>query len=119
MLALATPGQAADVSPFSGRWAVEGSKACTPQAGDDDLLLTITAKRLSYYASSCDVISSRRLSRSGDNARRFKLRCTGEGQTSNKELVLAVLEKNELRPDMLVHIEPASWALISYLRCPG
>jgi hypothetical protein len=58
------------------------------------------------------------VSRSGDNAHRFKLRCTGEGQTTNSELILVVLEKNELRPDMLLHIEPAGWAVLSYLRCP-
>jgi hypothetical protein len=118
VLAFGAPGQAANDPPFAGKWAVEGSKACTPQAGDNDLLLTVTAKRLSYYASTCDVISSRRVSRSGDNVHRFKLRCTGEGQTSNTELILVVLEKNELRPDMLLHIEPAGWAVLSYLRCP-
>lgn len=118
-LAFGAPGQAADDPPFAGKWAVEGSKACAPQSGDDDLLLTVTTRRLSYYASSCDVISSRRMSRSGDNAHRFKLRCTGEGQTGTSELILVVLEKNELRPDMLLHIEPAGWAVLSYLRCPG
>lgn len=116
---LALGAQAADDPAYVGKWAVEGSKACTPEIGDNDLLLTVTAKKLSYYASTCDVISSRRLSRSGDNAHRFKLRCTGEGQTSNTELILVVLEKNELRPDMLLHIEPAGWAVLSYLRCPG
>jgi hypothetical protein len=119
VLAAMTLAHAADPHPFAGKWAVEGSKACMPQAGDGDLLLTVTAKRLDYYASSCAIISSRRVSRSGDNAHRFKLRCIGEGTTTNSELILVVLEKNELRPDMLVHIDPAGWAVLSYLRCPG
>ena len=118
ILAFCAPARADD-PPFVGKWAVEGSKACTPQGGDTDLLLTVTTKKLSSYASTCTVLSSRRVSHSGDNAHRFKLRCIGEGETSNSELILVVLEKNELRPDMLVHIDPADWAVISYLRCPG
>jgi hypothetical protein len=109
--------RAAGDPPFVGKWSVEGSKACTPQGGDNDLLLVVTTKKLSYYASSCVVVSSRRVSRSGDNAHRFKLRCTGEGTTTNSERILVVLEKNELRPDMLVHIDPADWSVLSYLRC--
>jgi len=118
VLALGAPAQAANAPPFVGKWAVEGSKACTPDVGDNDLLLTVTPRKLSYYARACDVISSRRIARSGDNAHRFKLRCTGEGQTTNSELILVVMEKNELRSDMLLHIDPASWAVLGYLRCP-
>ena len=116
-IATATPALAAGDPPFVGKWAFEGSDACRPGAGADDLLLTISAKQADYYASSCVILSSRRLSRSGDNAYRLKLRCTGEGVTTNSERIMAVLEKNERRPDLLVHIEPADWAVTSYLRC--
>ena len=109
---------AASNPPFVGKWAFEGSRACQPGAGDTDLELTVTAKTLDYYASSCTILSARPLSRSGDNAYRLKLRCVGEGVTKNSELILAVLDKTEHRADLLVHIEPADWAVTSYQRCP-
>ena len=56
-LALVTVARAVDDPPFVGKWAVEGSKACTPQGGDTDLLLTVTTKKLSSYASTCTVLS--------------------------------------------------------------
>jgi len=117
--ALSAPALAASDPPYIGKWAVEGSKACTAQAGDGDLLLTITVKQLNYYASACTVTSSRRLSHSGNDAHRLAMRCTGEGNTTNMDLILVVLEKNEHRPDLLLHINPSDWAVLSYLRCPG
>ncbi|MDP2411342.1 MAG: hypothetical protein Q8M26_13785 [Pseudolabrys sp.] len=118
-LTIAAPAAAQDAPPFVGQWAVEGPGACRTGAGTDDLMLTITAKTLEYYASTCTVLSSRRLSRSGDNVHRLKLRCTGEGETTESERILAVLEKNEQRPDLLLHIDPAGWAVLGYQRCGG
>lgn len=117
-LAFVSPAIAANDPPYVGNWAVEGSRACTAQGGDDDLALKITTKAIDYYASSCAILSSRRLARSGNNAHRFKLKCTGEGGViTNSELILAVLEKTETRADLMIHIEPAAWDVRSYQRC--
>jgi len=123
-LGAAAPAAAQDAPPFVGqfvgRWAVEGPRACEQGAGTDDLMLTITARRLEYYASTCNVLSSRRLSRSGNDVHRLKLKCTGEeNRTTTGELILAVLEKTDRRPELLVHIDPADWAVRSYQRCGG
>jgi hypothetical protein len=117
VLAFAPSAMAAGNPPFVGKWAFEGSRACQPGAGDNDLALTVTAKTVEYYASSCTILSTRRLSRSGGNVHRFKLRCSGEGVVQDRELVLAVLEKTGQRADLLIHIEPAEWAVTSYQRC--
>jgi len=119
-LGAAAPAVAQDAPPFIGQWAVEGPRACEQGAGTDDLMLTITARTLEYYASTCSVLSSRRLSRSGNDVHRLKLKCTGEeNRTTTGELILAVLEKTERRPELLVHIDPAGWAVRSYQRCGG
>lgn len=117
-LAFASPAVAANDPPYVGHWAVEGSRACEPQGADADLALTVTTKAIDYYASSCAILSTRRLARSGNNVHRLKLRCTGEGGViANSELILAVLEKTEQRADLMVHIEPVAWDVRSYQRC--
>lgn len=79
--------------------------------------MTFTTKQLDYYASSCRVTSSRRLSKSGDSVHRLKLRCEGEGEKFDKEVILALLEKTEQRSDLLAHIDTHDWAVITYQRC--
>ena len=102
--------------PYVGKWAVEGSDACR-DGSNDDLKATFTVKRLDYYASTCRVVSSRRLSRSGDNAHRLKLACEGEGAKTEREINLIVLEKAEQRPELLLQIDAASWETLTYQRC--
>jgi hypothetical protein len=102
--------------PFAGRWAVEGPDACQ-DGRNDDLKVTFTAKRLDYYASACRIVSSRRLSTSGDAAHRVKVACEGEGAKSAREVILIVLEKTEQRPELLLHIDALSWDTLSYQRC--
>ena len=117
-VSFATAAHAAGNPSFAGKWAFEGSRACQPGGGDADLAMTVTAKAIEYYASSCVVLSSRRLSRSGDNVHRLKLSCTGEDNVvKNSELILAVLEKTGQRAELLIHIEPVEWAVTSYQRC--
>lgn len=111
-----THATAQDVPPYVGQWAVEGPDACR-DGSNDDLKVTFTAKQLDYYASACRVVSSRRLSTSGNNAHRLKLSCEGEGLKTSRELILIVLEKTEQRPELLMHIDAASWATLSYQRC--
>jgi hypothetical protein len=108
---------AQDKWPFVGKWAVDAPKACEPGSGPSDLFLTITDKKLSYYASECVILSKRRIAKSGDAAYRLKLRCTGESQTSQSELILGLLEKTEERPELLVHIDPVAWSMTGYRRC--
>lgn len=103
--------------PFVGKWGVEGPDACRDGAGTDDLKATFTTKRFEYYASACRVLSSRRLSRSGETAHRFKLQCEGEGAKTDKEVILVVLEKSEPRPELLLHIDAANWETLTYQRC--
>ncbi|MDB5599691.1 MAG: hypothetical protein JWN71_1735 [Xanthobacteraceae bacterium] len=103
--------------PFVGKWALDAPKACEPGSGPSDLFLTITDKKLSYYASECVILSKRRIAKSGDDAYRLKLRCTGEGQTSQSELILGLLEKTEERSELLVHIDPVAWSMTGYRRC--
>ncbi|WP_147292579.1 hypothetical protein [Undibacter mobilis] len=102
-------GQAAP--PYVGQWAVEGPDACR-DGSNDDLKASFSTRQLEYYASTCRVVSSRRLSRSGNAAHRLKLTCEGEG-------ILIVLDKTEQRPDLLMHIDAASWETLSYQRCAG
>ena len=116
MLAGAATGAVAQgAPPFAGQWAVESPDACG--AGNDDLKVTFTAKQLDYYASACGVVSSRRLSKSGNAAHRLKLSCEGEGAKSSREVILIVLEKTEQRPELLLHIDAATWDTLSYQRC--
>lgn len=103
--------------PYVGKWGVEGPDACRDGAGADDLKAIFTAKRFEYYASACRVLSSRRLSRSGDTAHRFKLQCEGEGAKTDKEIILVVLEKAEQRQELLLHIDAANWETLTYQRC--
>ena len=84
---------------------------------NDDLKVTFTAKRLDYYASACRIVSSRRLSTSGDAAHRVKVACEGEGAKSAHEVILIVLEKTEQRPELLLHIDALTWDTLSYQRC--
>ncbi len=116
-LACAEPTLAQSGPPFVGKWGVEGPDACKYGVGTDDLKTTFTAKQLEYYGSACRVTSSRRLSKSGDSVHRLKLRCEGEGEKFDNEVILAVLEKTEHRPDLLVHIDTRDWAMITYQRC--
>jgi hypothetical protein len=104
--------------PYAGQWAVEGPNACRDGA-DDDLKATFTAHQFNYYASACRVASSRRLSKSGDNAHRLKLQCEGEGQKFAREVIVIVLDKTEQRPELLLQIDAASWETLSYQRCSG
>jgi hypothetical protein len=53
----------------------------------------------------------------GDTSCRLKLRRPGEGQTSRSELIFGVIEKNEDRPELLLHINPADWSMRGYRRC--
>lgn len=104
--------------PYVGQWAVEGPDACR-DGSNDDLKVTFTAKQFDYYASACRVVSSRRLSKSGDNAHRLKLACEGEGVKTSREVILIVLGKAEARPDLLLQIDAASWETLIYQRCSG
>lgn len=116
MLALGLASASAQSAPpYAGQWAVEGPDACG--AGNDDLKTTFSAKQFDYYASACRVTSSRRLSASGNHAHRLKLVCEGEGAKSAREVILIVLEKTEPRPELLLHIDAASWETITYQRC--
>ena len=105
--------------PYLGKWAVEGPDACRYGVGTDDLKASFTAKRFEYYASACNVLSSRRLSQSGETAHRFKLQCEGEGTKTAREVILVVIEKSEQRPELLLHIDAASWDTLTYQRCGG
>jgi len=102
---------------YVGKWGVEGPDACRDGVGTDDLKATFTAKQFEYYASTCRVLSSRRLSRSGATAHRFKLQCEGEGAKVDKDVILVVLEKTDPRPELLLHIDAASWDTLTYQRC--
>ncbi len=116
MAAGLTGAMAQDAPPYVGQWAVEGPDACR-DGSNDDLKVTFTAKQLDYYASTCRVVSSRRLSKSGNNAQRLKLACEGEGVKTSREVILIVLEKTEQRPELLMHIDAADWATLIYQRC--
>lgn len=119
ILALSLPSALAQSAPpYAGRWAVEGPDACGDGA-NDDLKVTFMAKQLDYYASACRVVSSRRLSKSGDNAHRLELSCEGEGVKTSRALILIVLEKTEQRPELLMHIDTTDWATLIYQRCSG
>jgi len=118
--AIAGAPVAAQVDPsFVGKWGVEGPNACQYGVGTDDLKATFTAKRFEYYASACNVLSSRRLSRSGEAAHRFKLQCEGEGAKTARDVILVVLEKSEHRPELLLHIDAVNWDTLTYQRCGG
>jgi hypothetical protein len=106
----------AESLPFSGRWIVEGPGSCRPADGPIDLVLTITDKTLDFYASSCAVTSNRRISKSGQTAYRLKTRCSGEGNTTKSTFVLALLEPNENRNELLLLIA-SDWSIQSYRRC--
>jgi hypothetical protein len=117
LLCASAPALAQTQWPLVGTWAWDAPKACEKGRGADDLFLTITDKKVSYYASECTILSKRRLAKSGDTSYRLKLRCTGEGQTSQSELILGVIEKTDERPELLVHIDPADWSMRGYRRC--
>lgn len=116
-LCASAPALAQDKWPLIGKWAWDAPKACETGRGADDLFLTITDKKLSYYASECTILSKRRLAKSSDTSYRLKLRCTGEGETRHSELILGVIESNEERPELLVHIDPADGSMRGYRRC--
>ena len=114
--AAVTGTMAQGAPPYVGRWAVEGPDACRDGV-NDDLKVNFTAKQLDYYASTCRVVSSRRLAKSGDNAHRLKLACEGEGVKTSREVILIVLEKTEQRPELLMHVDAVDWATLVYQRC--
>lgn len=116
MAAAATGAMAQGAPPYVGQWAVEGPDACRDGA-NDDLKASFSTKQIEYYASTCRVVSSRRLSKSGNDAHRLKLACEGEGATTGREVILIVLEKTEQRPDLMLQIDAASWATLTYQRC--
>lgn len=118
VVAALTGAVAQEAPPYAGQWAVEGPDACR-DGSNDDLKVTFAAKQFDYYASACRVVSSRRLSKSGDNAHRLKLSCEGEGVKTSRELTLIVLEKTGQRPELLMHIDTADWATLIYQRCSG
>ncbi|MCW5688286.1 MAG: hypothetical protein KIT76_07060 [Pseudolabrys sp.] len=117
MLAVAATGaMAQEAPPYVGQWAVKGPDACR-DGSNDDLKVTFTEKQLDYYASACRVVSSRRLSKSGNAAHRLKLACEGEGVKTSRELILIVLEKTGQRPELLLQIDAADWSTLTYQRC--
>lgn len=109
---------AQEVPSYVGQWAVEGPDACR-DGSNDDLKASFTTRQIDYYASTCRVVSSRRLSKSGNDAHRLKLSCEGEGVKSSRDVILIVLEKTEQRPELLMHIDAADWATLIYQRCSG
>lgn len=102
--------------PYVGQWAVEGPDACR-DGSNDDLKASFSTKEIEYYASTCRVVSSRRLSKPGNDAHRLKLACEGEGAKTSREVILIVLGKSEARPDLLLQIDAASWETLTYQRC--
>jgi hypothetical protein len=109
-------GAVAQEAPYVGQWAVEGPDACR-DGSNDDLKASFSTKQIEYYASTCRVVSSRRLSKSGNDAHRLKLACEGEGAKTTREVILLVLEKAGQRPELMLQIDTASWATLSYQRC--
>ncbi|HWK97330.1 MAG TPA: hypothetical protein VNR39_18080 [Pseudolabrys sp.] len=114
--AAATCAMGQDVPPYVGQWAVEGPDACRDGA-NDDLKASFSTKQFEYYASTCRVVSSRRLSKSGNDAHRLKLACEGEGVKVSRDVTLIVLEKTEQRPELMLQIDAATWATLTYQRC--
>jgi hypothetical protein len=112
-----TLAHAQDKWPLIGTWAWDAPKACEKGRGADDLFVTITDKKISYYASECTILSRRPLTKASATSFRVKLRCTGEGETSNSELILGVIEKTEERPELLVHIDTGDGSMRGYRRC--
>lgn len=107
---------AQEVPSYVGQWAVEGPDACR-DGSNDDLKASFTTRQVDYYASTCRVVSSRRLSKSGNDAHRLKLSCEGEGVKSSRDVTLILLEKTRQRPDLLIQIEATTWATLTYQRC--
>lgn len=107
---------AQEVPSYVGQWAVEGPDACR-DGSNDDLKASFTTRQIDYYASTCRVVSSRRLSKSGNDAHRLKLSCEGEGVKSSRDVTLILLEKTMQRPDLLIQIEATTWATLTYQRC--
>jgi hypothetical protein len=116
-LCASAPALAQDKWPLTGTWAWDAPKACETGRGADDLFLTITDKKVSYYASECTIRSKRRLAKTSATSYRLKLRCSGEGETRHSELILGIIESNEERPELLVHIDPADGSMRGYRRC--
>jgi len=114
--AAATGALAQDAPPYVGQWAVEGPDACR-DGSNDDLKASFSTTAIEYYASTCRVVSSRRLSKSGNDAHRLKLACEGEGVKVSRDVTLIVLEKTEQRPDLMLQIDAATWATLTYQRC--
>lgn len=117
MLALGLASASAQSAPpYVGQWAVEGPDACRDGA-NDDLKASFTTKEIEYYASTCRIVSSRRLSKPGNAAHRLKLACEGEGVKVSRDVTLIVLEKTEQRPDLMLQIDAANWETLTYQRC--
>ena len=113
---VAASAMAQDAPPYVGQWAVEGPDACR-DGGNDDLKASFSTTAIEYYASTCRVVSSRRLSKSGNDAHRLKLACEGEGVKVSRDVTLIVLEKTGQRPDLMLQIDAATWATLTYQRC--
>lgn len=116
MAAAATGAMAQGAPPYVGQWAVEGPDACRNGA-NDDLKANFSTTTIEYYASTCRVVSSRRLSKSGNDAHRLKLACEGGGAKVSRDVTLIVLEKTGERPDLMLQIDAATWATLTYQRC--
>lgn len=102
---------------LTGTWAWDAPKACEKGRGADDLFVTITDNKISYYASDCTILSRRPLTKSSATSFRVKLRCSGEDETSTSELILGVIEKTDERPELLVHIDTGDGSMRGYRRC--
>ena len=109
LLMAATPALAAE--PFEGSWAYD----CTIPAGD--LVPTVIKDgRIIYYESECDIDSVTAIG-TDDQAWKVTASCQGEGETWDRNMMLAVERGNEGEPVQLIEIDLDEGYVIANDRC--
>ena len=109
VVAIASPAFAAE--PYEGSWAYD----CTIAAGD--LVPTVIKDgRIIYYESECDIDSVTPIG-TGDQAWKVTASCQGEGETWDRNMMLAVEQGNEGEPVQLIEIDLDEGYVIANDRC--
>lgn len=110
VLLVALPGARA-TEPYVGRWSEDAAWCRTPKG--DEAPITITAKSIDQFASSCRILSAAR------NGATWRIRtsCRDEGQTADEPRIPNTFTLR-LDGDKLTMSDTASASTFNFARCP-
>lgn len=109
LLVMTAPAFAAE--PFEGSWAYD----CSIPAGD--LVPTVIKDgKIVYYESECDIGSVTPVGTAGQ-AWKVTASCAGEGETWDRNMMLAVEVGNEGEPVQLIEVDLDAGYVVANRRC--